>query len=271
MKTDDLIGLAEKILVQTEDQLIALRQSTDAPLTQIIKARSALEESLHALRNILTNHNFNNPADEIRFFKEIKPVLLSQYLYYDSLFLIHLNIPASGKARRRYLQKHITRQQEKLQQQPEFYRYCLAGHTRLDNVYFLRSNESSPTILGHDRIFSTGYDEILATFLSAQLLTEYLQQRLIAGQNEGSYPKLTWTASKTDLVELIYALNTAEVFNNGQADMIQIAKAVEQVFNINLGHIYKTFQEIRRRKTVQATFIQSLLLKFQKYLSDMDK
>ena len=39
--------------------------------------------------------------------------------------------------------------------------------------------------------------------------------------------KLTWTGSKVALIELIYALHTEGVFNNGAADLKNIAEYFE--------------------------------------------
>lgn len=73
---------------------------------------------------------------------------------------------------------------------------------------------------------------------------------------------LTWTGSKTDLIELIYALHSVDVFNNGTANIKVIASAFEEVFNISLGDYYRTFQDMRIRKRSQAPFIDLLRKRF---------
>jgi hypothetical protein len=57
---------------------------------------------------------------------------------------------------------------------------------------------------------------------------------------------LKWTASKTALTELIYAV--LGVFNNGNTDIKLIAKTFEEAFNIELGDFYHTFMELKARK-----------------------
>lgn len=49
------------------------------------------------------------------------------------------------------------------------------------------------------------------------------------------YPKvrLTWTGSKVDLVELIYAWETARCFNHGHANIKEFVAYIEVVFNID--------------------------------------
>jgi hypothetical protein len=67
-----------------------------------------------------------------------------------------------------------------------------------------------------------------------------------------------WSATKVDLIELIYALQCSGTINNGNSDIKKIAKACEQLFNIDLGNYYRTFSDIRSRKMSQTKFIDKL-------------
>lgn len=69
---------------------------------------------------------------------------------------------------------------------------------------------------------------------------------------------LSWTISKTALTELIYALYSKSVFNNGNADIKQIAQSFEAFFNIDLGDFYHTYLELKNRKINRTKFIDSL-------------
>src|SRR5690606_4362040 len=67
--------------------------------------------------------------------------------------------------------------------------------------------------------------------------------------NQNGYNKsLQWTSSKVALTELIYALYTTRVINNGKEDIRNIASSFEMLFGIKLGNIYKTYSEIKARK-----------------------
>ena len=59
--------------------------------------------------------------------------------------------------------------------------------------------------------------------------------------------KITWTRTKTDLVELIYAVCEADCFNFGKANLKQIVSYFENIFNVDLGNPYHTYIEIRER------------------------
>ena len=69
---------------------------------------------------------------------------------------------------------------------------------------------------------------------------------------------LNWTGSKTNLIELVYALQSSGSINSGTADIKEIALMLERVFNIDLGNYYQTFTEIRSRKSNPTKFIDNL-------------
>jgi len=81
---------------------------------------------------------------------------------------------------------------------------------------------------------------------------------------------IVWTGNKTDLVELIYALHLAGVFNNGKADVKLIATCLQQVFNIDLGNYYDLFQNIRMRKTGQLKFLDNMKAMLMKKMDEME-
>jgi hypothetical protein len=76
---------------------------------------------------------------------------------------------------------------------------------------------------------------------------------------------LQWTGPKIGLVELIYALAQAGVFNNGKADYKEIAQHFETMFNIPLDNIYKIFEKIRLRECGPTTFLDSVKVKLIDY------
>jgi hypothetical protein len=82
---------------------------------------------------------------------------------------------------------------------------------------------------------------------------------------------LIWTASKTDLTELIYCFKEAGCFNDGNADVKQIAEYFEYVFSIELGNTSSTFQKIMSRKKGQTTYIDKLRNHINRKIDDIDE
>lgn len=83
--------------------------------------------------------------------------------------------------------------------------------------------------------------------------------------------KLFWTGSKTDLIELIYALQSSGVVNSGTADIKELAAVCEQIFNIELGNYYHTFIEIRSRKCNNTKFLDKMKESLLKRIAELDE
>jgi hypothetical protein len=110
-----------------------------------------------------------------------------------------------------------------------------------------------------DHRFSTSHDYKVAKIIANDLIQVYLEDRLNnINVKKGSDNSLKWTASKTALTELIYALYSHGVFNNGNTDIKLIAKTFEDAFNIELGDFYHTFMELKARKINRTKFLDSL-------------
>jgi hypothetical protein len=94
-------------------------------------------------------------------------------------------------------------------------------------------------------------------FVEKQLLVE--QTALNCPFKKQALPQtsLEWTAKKTDLIELLYALDAAGCFNSGNASLNQIAVYLENVFGANLSHFPRDFYEMRIRNN-QMPFIDKL-------------
>ncbi|PZP42872.1 MAG: tetracycline regulation of excision, RteC, partial [Pseudopedobacter saltans] len=111
-----------------------------------------------------------------------------------------------------------------------------------------------------DHSFSTSHDYKVAKIIANDLIQVYLEDQLYhnSQKKEISNPALNWTGSKTALIELIYALYSQGVINNGNADIKEIVKISESVFNIDLGDFYHTFMELKSRKINRTKFIDGL-------------
>jgi len=69
---------------------------------------------------------------------------------------------------------------------------------------------------------------------------------------------MVWTGSKTDLVELLYALQASRIVNGGNMDIKEMVAHFEQIFHVDLGQFYHTYMEIRARKTSRTRCLDQL-------------
>lgn len=258
MKSMNIIEFAEGLQAKMKQELDDLNADQDE-IIKLGKTLTSIRNLISELKAFTRNYTFQSQAEEVQFFKEVKPVLLSQYFYYKKIFAIRLFDSFRDVKCRQANYYQLLQQLEKYAQKNlEFYEYCISGDTSLDGRYFTRNNKGHKS-LDYDETFSTGYDTKLAKILSTELIKKHVLNLLKSlTKNQVSGISLTWTGQKTDLTELIYALHSAEVFNNGSANIKLIASTFEEIFNVELGDYYRIFQEIRLRKKSQTTFIDKI-------------
>lgn len=225
------------------------------------KALTAMREILSELKRFTVSYEFTDEQEEVKFFKEIKPVLLSQYIYYKKKFQILLfDSFRDRKSRMENYYKVLRKLQHFAYKNQSFYEYCMSGATYLDKQYFIRNNTQLMSV-EKDEKFSTQYDVKFAKILAHELIKEHILnviRKSESNTSDASYNPLQWTTQKVALVELIYALHAAGVFNYGKTDVKQIVNCFEETFSIDLGNYSRIFSEIRIRKSGQTNFIDHL-------------
>lgn len=244
------------------------------------------EISIKRLQKLVIEQGFKTLSAEIHFFKHIKPQVFSKLIYYVKLINIESKRPRSrSKSQIKYLNNHIDKLQIYFNDNLEFYHYYRRGATFLDEQYFVRGKadlrlHSDSIHFFTDEQFSTSQDSTVATIMAYDMLIVYLQQEIEKLENnvETMIPKsmykqskLFWTGSKTDLIELIYALHSSGVVNSGTVDIKELASVCEQLFNIELGNYYHTFIEIRSRKCNSTKFLDRLKESLIKRIEILDE
>lgn len=263
----------QTFISEFEAKLESLESCTEDILYRAETGMAYSERWIKILRNEVDQNGFDSIQEEIFFFKHIKPQIFSKLIYYVKLFNIESKRPrSSSKFQIKYLNDQINKLQVFFNDNLEFYHYHRRGATSLDEQYFLRGKSDLRTTTDFynfyvDEDFSTCQDGTVATIMAYDMLIVYLQQEIAKLENYNDNQnislmkdssKLFWTGNKTELIELIYALQSSGAINSGTADIKEMATLFEQVFNIDLGNYYHTFIEIRARKGSKTKFIDKL-------------
>lgn len=119
--------------------------------------------------------------------------------------------------------------------------------TRLDDRYFLRAGDckSNPDFSDRNPKFTRAKGHWVAEIHANEWLTKFILQLLEVWSDLPATLKLRWTASKVSVVELIYALYAGAVYNNGLAEIREIAETFGRLFQMDPGNYYNVFNEIR--------------------------
>jgi len=254
----DIITFSEELQQRLRDEVNSKGEG-NVDLMNSARLHRFTRELVDDLKRFTASYSFSGKDEEIRFFKEAKPELLSQYYYHRKLFALTLfDSFRDTKSRLDNYYRTLDKLRRFIQRNKAFYEYCMSGATYLDMNYFTRNryNAPAPDI---DEKFSTGSDTLLAKVLANEMVKDYVMQAIRSLQGRDSTDTaLPWTDSKVALVELIYALHAAAVFNHGKANLKQIVQHFEATFNIDLGNYARVYSEIQIRKSGHANFLDRL-------------
>ncbi len=222
---------------------------------------------------------FLDVADEIFYFKNLKAHLLALKTYYTLIQRIEIEKPTAPKKKLKdYYLKALFDVKQKLSEHDFFYKYYVGNRNEFDACFFTRLNNLDTASVDLDKMDSPNetlliFSEIEAYCIFRQYLKTRIKQLDKQYDTIESLPKksnLQWTISKTDLIELIYALHAAGAFNNGKADIKEIAEHFQLVFNIELGQYNRVFYDIRSRKTNKVKFLDAVKEALIKRIKDTD-
>lgn len=273
------------LLNKLNEQLNFIDLEIDDQIKKCEQAITIILKSINELKKVTTKSNFKTEAEEIQFFKEIKPQFTSKLIYFNRVYKIEMKKPNGGnRVLKKYYNKELLKLKVFFDNELEFYQYFRSGSTYLDFKYFFRGKFDIKLVLDSyyfetDTSFATSHDFKVATILANDLIELYIENQLIMLENKENTEKsqrkhnvkMTWTGSKVALVELMYALHTEGVFNNGAADLKEIAEYFEHIFDIDLGQYRRVFLEIRARKSDRTKFITTINEQLLKRMEDSDE
>lgn len=262
----DITTYFSQLQDQLKKDLNALNGAQSDKVTAAALRLNVIIHKLDELRQFIYSYHFKDTIEEIKFFKEQKPVVLSQYFFQKNVYrtsLVTSFMPADKKTS--YYRTAMNRLSKFANRHQSFILYCMSGATSQDQLYFTRSGTIAYP--WRDPRFSTGYDEKLARILANALLKEFMTKQLTFEEKAGT---LSWTGKKLDLVELIFALHATGSINNADTSVKPIADAFEKLFNVDLGNYHDYLQAIRSRKKSRLVFLDKLKLSLQSKFDDMD-
>ncbi|WP_027375695.1 RteC domain-containing protein [Kaistella palustris] len=270
METKLLFDKAKQMYQQLCSALEDIQTENAAnPIEAYEKALMEIDAAIRNLKVHASQTDFISTAEEVYFFKKVKPLFVSQFIYYSKILSIEAGKPNAGQyVVKEYYEFELQNLKTFVDEHYSFYEYYRRKATYLDAAYFVRRQfdfkmNVDPHLYNFDEAFTTSHDHLVSQIMANDRLEKYLLQSIY--QLEGYFYEkfsnkspITWTGSKSALIELVYALHVMHCFNGGSADFSECIKSVEKSFNIDLGNFYKTLHEIKNRKTGRTKFLQAL-------------
>lgn len=266
----------EKVIKEFEYKLQILQQKKLEPIKYTVSGIGLCNKTLAKLKSLVEEFDFETIPGEIHFFKHLKSIPMSQLILFTEMRTCELQKPKAGRQYKiNFLEKELKRVNKFFHKNSDFVYYMEMDYSYLDHQFFSRTHRSkfpvSPlTDYYQFPEFSTSHDMLWAKVKAMYQFIHYLREsleELKPGQTKKYEQKkhqvLVWTASKTALIELIYALYSDQCVNHGAADLKMITSSFEDFFNIKLDQIYKTYSEIKERRGSRTKFLDELIIHLQ--------
>lgn len=238
-------------MVSQMDSDLKLMGYTD--LTSVFNTEKALTCVINTwakVQEYIVQNDFQTEEDEIQFFKKVRPGLASKISFFSFLIRYQNSIAISEEMKdgvvsdmRCHFRSIVNENKNCI--------YRLKRNNSEDDIrFFTRNYKGVPNnSLGYVALsnpkFSTFNSLLLELLQTNKMIENFIAQIENKPTTQLSY--LTWTDSKTDLIELMYSLHFKKSFNNGKVSIKDLANAFEQMFNVDLGSYYRVFHDIKDR------------------------
>ena len=263
--------LSDRLTFALETELYGVTQKNLTECEKLKLAIALCKKALGILRKYLFSYFFGSLEEEINFFKHIKPLFYSKYIYYISIYNYHIKLPTgSDEIMKTYIASQLEELKHFFDRNQSFYQYYRSGSDHLDSYYFTRGNIDVYSELEDfqgDELFSTSHDYKISKIIANEQFQEFLMLKCkgVDGDNVQNVDSpVIWTGSQTDLVELLYALVESGCLNNGN---IQIKSAIlffQSIFQVDLKYYYHKYTDISNRKKERTVFLDKLKVSLEK-------
>lgn len=266
---------------QMDKELLSIESKEETLLQVAHLSMLAVEKIFTELRNYIHHYSFENAKEEIRFYKEVMPRFHATLIYYVHLYRVEICKPVGGKeALEIFYKDELKRIHQFFVDHKDFYQYCRAGSSFLDEMYFTRNSISSDFSIEEyscilDSQFCTTQGYKIAKILAYEKLQKYLSETLegLTSTPHNTFPfkgRFKWTGTKVALTEYLYGLVYSGMINNGQVQVKELAELLQFIFDIDLGNYYRTRQEMYTRKKT-AQFLELMLKRYQDGMDEADE
>lgn len=241
-----------------------------------------LQDLLFSIKKFIVEDGFQNNAEEIHFFRTIKPQILGKLIYYNKVYRIETTCPVSnGKLYFGYFSAQLASLKREYIEHicnSDFYRYYRSGRTDRDETYFRRGNINyhdglNSIVFEIDPSFSTFFDYKIARIIANELLYSYLLTKINPDENPDiilqkpeNSKDVFWTDSKNALIELVYALHAAGVISHGKIGIRKISLMFQILFRIPLGDLHHAFHRMKTRTGSRTAFLDQLKISLEEYM-----
>lgn len=245
----DLLGELEQCLLEIDSR-------SNSPIEKCSEKVKVCQDLTGILRQLYQEASLDTVSKQIHFFKEVKPKFFSELHYNHRMITFYKDRPrGSTKLKDKYINQCLEEASSYMQKHCEFRNYINMKSVHLDEVYFTK-REYCPKLHGSfeyplEPDFSSPADPTYSCLLAADRFMQFLKNEVFSLKNPTLDPSwdykktLDWHGSKTDMVELVYALHAS---GRLKGDLKHTFSVVEKAFNLDVGNYYRLYTDIKLKK-----------------------
>lgn len=249
--------------VQAKISMLAV---IDEPAARLQQAIQIVDAALTELNDYLVNDTGTGLLSEIEIFRTIRPQIVSYRIEEDLRYRILVNKPiGTTDIHTRYLEDEIKAIQTYFRRYAFHYQYFRNGFRELDEHYFVRNSSaissSFPLLADGPSALTTPMSQLFAKFLGYERVQYYLINEIATVNGNmkpvpggtGRATGMSWTGDIINLIELAYGIWLTGQLNNGNAQLGEIIRWLEEMLQIRMIGVSGRFAEMGRRKTTSPT------------------
>ena len=265
-----------------EKEYEVLKNASDDVLTVSLEILHYIEMKLKEIHKWLKKYIFLSIQEEIYFFKELIPRMVSKLLFYKELLKLEASLPPSKKKKRKHYEELLTTIHQYVVTNKDFYEYYRSRTSFRDEDLFVRHCYKDIIrydccLINFDSKLSTSHDFNVAIIIANDMFTSYLENKLddLNGKckfnNTQLERKFNWTGTKVDMTELVYAFQATGCINNGNFDLKELAVFLGTMFNVEIdSNLYGNYSDIKSRKVLKTRFISTMSDKLIEKMNNED-
>ncbi|GEP90749.1 RteC protein [Chitinophaga terrae (ex Kim and Jung 2007)] len=275
----------QTIVAEIQKQERKLSAEASSFIDEAYRMTIYLQELLRTVKEDVLKEGFSSKAEEIHFFKLVKPNILGKLIYYNKVYRIETACPAdNGNLHQCYFALQLRELKQEYKEHicnSDFYRYYRSGRTDRDENYYMLGNINyydglNSFVFEIDPQFSTYFDYKVAKILANELIYNYLTTKLspelspdVLLQNNDT-KDIFWTQPKSALIELIYALHAADAVSHGKLGIRKISMVFQILFRVSLSDIHNSFHRMKTRAGSRTLFLDQLKYNLEEYMDKED-
>ena len=265
-----------------EREYEVLKNASDDVLTVSLEIIHYIEKKLKEIYKWLKKYVFLSVQEEIYFFKELKPRMVSKLLFYKELLKLEASLPPSKKKKKKHYEELLTAIHQYVITNKEFYEYYRSRTSFRDEDLFVRHCykdiiKYDCCLINFDSKLSTSHDFNVATIIANDMFTSYLENKLDELNGKCKFNitqidhKFNWTGTKVDLTEIVYGFQATGSINNGNFDLKEFAIFLGTMFNMEIdSNLYGNYSDIKSRKVSKTRFINTMSDKLKEKMDNED-